>query len=49
MDEHTRQHGLGWFAMALLEKVERTFRQLRLIQNTLEVQRLCTNALVQAL
>ena len=32
-----------------LEKVERTFRELRLIKNTLEVQRLFTDDLVQAL
>ena len=49
VDEHTRQHGLGWFDIPLLEKVERTFRELGLIKNTLEVQRLFTNELVQAL
>jgi NitT/TauT family transport system substrate-binding protein len=49
VDEPTRQHGLGWFDMTLLEKVERTFRELGLTKNTLEVQRLFTNALVQAL
>ena len=49
MDEHTRQHGLGWFDIALLEKVERTFRELGLTKNTLEVQRLFTNEFVQAL
>ena len=49
VDEHTRQHGLGWFDMTLLEKVERTFRELGLTKNTLEVQRLFTNELVQAL
>jgi ABC-type nitrate/sulfonate/bicarbonate transport system substrate-binding protein len=32
-----------------LEKVERTSRELRLTKNTLEVQRLSTNELVQAL
>jgi NitT/TauT family transport system substrate-binding protein len=49
VDEHTRQHGLGWFDIALLEKVERTFRELGLTKNTLEVQRLFTNEFVQAL
>jgi NitT/TauT family transport system substrate-binding protein len=49
VDEHTRQHGLGWFDMALLEKVERTFRELGLTKNTLEVQRLFTNEFVQGL
>ena len=49
VDEPTRQHGLGWFDMTLLEKVERTFRELGLTKNTLEVQRLFTNELVQAL
>jgi NitT/TauT family transport system substrate-binding protein len=49
VDEHTKQHGLGWFDMALLEKVERTFRELGLTKNTLEVQRLFTNEFVQGL
>jgi len=49
VDERTRQHGLGWFDIALLEKVERTFRELGLTKNTLEVQRLFTNEFVQAL
>jgi NitT/TauT family transport system substrate-binding protein len=49
VDEHTRQHGLGWFDITLLEKVERTFRELGLTKNTLEVQRLFTNEVVQAL
>jgi len=49
VDEHTRQHGLGWFDIALLEKVERTFRDLGLTKNTLEVQRLFTNEFVPAL
>ena len=34
VDEHTRQHGLGWFDITLLEKVERTFRELGLTKNT---------------
>ena len=46
VDEHTRQHGLGWFDIALLEKVERTFRELGLTKHTLEVQRLFTNEFV---
>jgi len=49
VDEHTRQHGLGWFDIALLEKVERTFRELGLTKNTLEVQRLFTNEFVPVL
>jgi NitT/TauT family transport system substrate-binding protein len=49
VDEHTRQHGLGWFDITLLEKVERTFRELGLTKNTLVVQRLFTNEVVQAL
>ena len=49
VDEHTRQHGLGWFDITLLEKVERTFRELGLTKNTLEVQRLFTNEFVQVL
>jgi NitT/TauT family transport system substrate-binding protein len=49
VDEHTRQHGLGWFDIALLANVERTFRDLGLTKNTLDVQRLFTNEFVQAL
>jgi NitT/TauT family transport system substrate-binding protein len=49
VDEHTRQHGLGWFDIALLANVERTFRALGLTKNTLDVQRLFTNEVVQTL
>jgi NitT/TauT family transport system substrate-binding protein len=49
VDEYTKQHGLGWFDITLLEKVERTFRELGLTKNTLVVQRLFTNEVVQAL
>ena len=45
----TAKHGLGWFDLALLERVERTFRALGLIQNQLDVHRLFTNDLVQTL
>ena len=45
----TMKHGLGWFDMALLERVERTFRALGLIQNQLDVHRLFTNDIVQTL
>jgi NitT/TauT family transport system substrate-binding protein len=49
VDEYAKQHGLGWFDITLLEKVERTFRELGLTKNTLVVQRLFTNEVVQAL
>lgn len=45
----TAKHGLGWFDLALLEGVERTFRALGLIQNQLDVHRLFTNDMVQTL
>jgi NitT/TauT family transport system substrate-binding protein len=48
-DEHTRQHGLGWFDLELLTQVERTFRELGLIKKHLDVQQLFTNELVQML
>jgi NitT/TauT family transport system substrate-binding protein len=49
VNEPTRQHGLGWFDLALLTQVERTFRELGLIKKQLDVQRLFTNELVQML
>lgn len=45
----TTKHGLGWFDLALLERVERTFHALGLIQNQLDVHRLFTNDIVQTL
>jgi ABC-type proline/glycine betaine transport system permease subunit len=45
----TQQHGLGWFNLELLEKVEHTFRDLGLTKQPLDVRQLFTNALVQAL
>ena len=49
VNEHVRHHGLGWFDLALLAQVERAFRELGLIKNQLDVQRLFTNELVQML
>lgn len=49
VDEHTKRYGLGWFDLALLARVERTFRELGLIKQQLDVQRLFTNELVQML
>jgi NitT/TauT family transport system substrate-binding protein len=49
VNAHTQQHGLGWFDMPLLETVERTFRELGLTKNPLDVRQLFTNALVQGL
>lgn len=48
-DAQTRQHGLGWFNLELLAKVEQTFRDLGLTKNALDVQQLFTNDLVQRL
>lgn len=48
-DEHTRQHGPGWCDIALLEKVERTFRELGLTKKTPELLRLFPHEVVQAL
>jgi hypothetical protein len=49
VDEHTRQYGLGWFDITLLEQVAGTFRASGPSKNTLAGQRLLTNDLVRAL
>lgn len=49
VNEHTRQHGLGMFDLAVLENVERTFRTLELTKNPLDVHQFFTNELVQGL
>jgi len=45
----TQKHGLGWFNLELLEQVERTFRDLSLTKQPLDMRRLFTNELVQSL
>lgn len=49
VNEDTKTHGLGWFDIELLEKVERTFRELGLINTRMEMRRLVTNDLVRTL
>ena len=45
----TQRHGLGWFNLEVLEQVERTYRELGLIQRPLEMRAIFTNELVQVL
>lgn len=49
VSDSTRQHGLGWFDLELLEKVERTFRDLGLTGRRLDMRRIFTNELVRTL
>jgi NitT/TauT family transport system substrate-binding protein len=49
VSEDTQRHGLGWFNLDVLEQVERTYRELGLIQRPLDMRQLFTNELVQAL
>jgi NitT/TauT family transport system substrate-binding protein len=49
VNTETQQHGLGWFNLELLEKVARTFRDLGLLKQALDMRQIFTNELVQAL
>jgi NitT/TauT family transport system substrate-binding protein len=45
----TQRHGLGWFNLDVLAQVERTFRELGLLQRPLDMRQLFTNELVRRL
>lgn len=45
----TAQHGLGWFNLEVLDNVERTFRELGMLQHPLDMRQLFTNDLTQSL
>jgi NitT/TauT family transport system substrate-binding protein len=49
VSEDTQRHGLGWFNLDVLEQVERTYRELGLIQRLLDMRQIFTNEVVQAL
>jgi len=49
VDEHTRQHGPGWFDIAPAGKSRAHLSGIGTDQEYLEVQRLFTNGVVQAL
>jgi NitT/TauT family transport system substrate-binding protein len=46
VSDGTREHGLGWFDIDLLVKVEQTFRELDLIKKQLDMRDIFTNELV---
>jgi len=47
--EGIRQHGLGWFDVDLLKRVERTYRELGLLKKGLEVEAIFSNRFVVGL
>jgi NitT/TauT family transport system substrate-binding protein len=49
VSEDTQRHGLGWFNLDVLAQVERTFRELGLLQRPLDMRQLFTNELVRRL
>jgi NitT/TauT family transport system substrate-binding protein len=49
ISEDTQRHGLGWFNLDVLEQVDRTFRELGLLQRPLDMRQLFTNELVRRL
>lgn len=49
ISDSTEQHGLGWFDLELLERVERTFRELGLIERRIDIRQVFTNDLVREL
>jgi len=49
VSEGTKGHGLGWFDMDVLKRVERTFLELGLLKNRVDVESIFTNRFVQEL
>lgn len=49
VSDATKQHGLGWFDLELLQKVESSFRELGLIKRPLDIRQIFTNELLQKL
>jgi NitT/TauT family transport system substrate-binding protein len=49
LSDSTERHGLGWFDLELLERVERTFRELGLIARRIDMRQVFTNDLVREL
>jgi NitT/TauT family transport system substrate-binding protein len=49
VSEATRKHGLGWFDMDLMKRVEKTFLELGLLKRRVDVESFFTNRFVQEL
>ncbi len=49
VSDGTKKHGLGWFDMTLLKRVEKTFLDLGLLKKRVEVESFFTNRVVQEL
>ncbi len=49
VSDGTKKHGLGWFDMDLLKRVERTFLDLGLLKKRVDVELFFTNRVVQDL
>ena len=49
VSEGTKKHGLGWFDMEVLRRVERTYLELGLLKKRLDVESVFTNRFVQEL
>ncbi len=49
VSEGTKQHGLGWFDLPLLGRVEKTYFELGLLKRRLDTNAIFTNRYVQAL
>jgi NitT/TauT family transport system substrate-binding protein len=49
VSEGTKQHGLGWFDLPLLARVEKTYLDLGLLKKHLDASAIFTNRFVQAL
>ena len=47
--EETKRHGLGWFDMEVLRRVEKTFLELGLLKKPVNVEAIFTNRFVQEL
>ncbi|MBI4840904.1 MAG: ABC transporter substrate-binding protein, partial [candidate division NC10 bacterium] len=49
VSEGTKKHGLGWFDMDVLRRVEKTYLELGLLKKRVDVESLFTNRFVQEL
>jgi len=49
VSEGTKQHGLGWFDIEVLKRVERTFLDLGLLKKRVDVESVFTNRFLQEL
>ncbi len=49
VSEGTKRHGLGWFDMEVLKRVEKTYLELGLLKKRVDVESLFTNRFVQEL